>query len=115
MQITLPVSGQKLTLKSWSMAKANEFYDAEMDMLDMEPSARVAALRDLRGEKLEALSVLYGSLDLGDLPSRDVLLLLSLTEKYSAAVPMSEIKNLLAGGAGTGTESDASTATAAGA
>lgn len=115
MQITLPVSGEKLTLKSWSMAKANEFYEAEMDMLDMEPSARVAALRKLRSKKLSALIALYGGLALDDMPSRDVLLLLSLTEKYSANVPLNEIKNLLAGGDGTETESAASTATTAGA
>lgn len=42
MQITLPVSGEKLTLKSWSMAKADEFYEAEMAMLDMDATARVA-------------------------------------------------------------------------
>lgn len=116
MQITLPVSGKKLILKSWSMAKANEFYDAEMDMLDMEPSARVAALRALRDKKLFDLVVLYDGLPLlDDMPSRDVLLLLSLTEKYSANVPLNEIKNLLAGGDGTGMTSAAGTATTAGA
>lgn len=115
MQITLPVSGEKLTLKSWSMAKADDFYEAEMDMLDMEPSARVAALRELRSKKLSALSALYGGLALDDMPSRDVLLLLSLTEKYSANVPLSEIKNLLAGGDGIETTSAASIATPAGA
>lgn len=52
---------------------------------------------------------------MSDMPSRDVLLLLSLTEKYSANVPLNEIKNLLAGGDGTETESAASTATTAGA
>lgn len=116
MQITLPVSGEKLTLKSWSMAKADEFYEAELALLDMPDAARrVAALRALRDSKLSALSALYGGLVLDDMPSRDVLLLLSLTEKYSVNAPLSEIKNLLAGGAGTGMESDASTATAAGA
>lgn len=115
MQIALPVSGEKLTLKSWSMAKADDFYEAEMAMLDMDATARVAALRELRSKKLSALSVLYGGLALDDMPSRDVLLLLSLTEKYSANVPLNEIKNLLAGGDGTETESAASTATTAGA
>ena len=115
MEITLPVSGEKLTLKSWSMAKADDFYEAEMAMLDMEPSARVAALRELRSKKLSALSALYGGLALDDMPSRDVLLLLSLTEKYSANVPLNEIKNLLAGGDGTETTSAASIATPAGA
>lgn len=115
MQITLPVSGEKLTLKSWSMAKADDFYEAEMAMLDMDTAARVAALRELRSKKLSALSALYGGLALDDMPSRDVLLLLSLTEKYSANVPLHEIKNLLAGGDGTGMTSAAGTATTAGA
>lgn len=115
MQITLPVSGEKLTLKSWSMAKADEFYEAELAMLDMDATARVAALRELRSKKLSALSALYGGLALDDMPSRDVLLLLSLTEKYSANVPLNEIKNLLAGGDGTATGSAASTAMTAGA
>lgn len=115
MQITLPVSGEKLTLKSWSMAKADDFYEAEMAMLDMDTAARVAALRELRSKKLSALSALYGGLALDDMPSRDVLLLLSLTEKYSANVPLNEIKNLLAGGDGTETTSAASIATPAGA
>lgn len=115
MQITLPVSGEKLTLKSWSMAKADDFYEAEMAMLDMDTAARVAALRELRSKKLSALSALYGGLALDDMPSRDVLLLLSLTEKYSANVPLNEIKNLLAGGDGTGMTSAAGTATTAGA
>lgn len=115
MQITLPVSGEKLTLKSWSMAKADDFYEAEMAMLDMDATARVAALRELRSKKLFALGQLYGCSDMSDMPSRDVLLLLSLTEKYSANVPLNEIKNLLAGGDGTETESAASTATTAGA
>ena len=52
MEITLPVSGEKLTLKSWSMARANDFYEAELAMLDMETGARVAALRELRNNKL---------------------------------------------------------------
>lgn len=116
MKITLPVSGERLTLKSWSMAKANEFYEAEMDMLDMEPSARVAALRKLRDKKLFDLVVLYDGLPLlDDMPSRDVLLLLELTDKYSANVPLNEIKNLLAGGDGTVTTGAASTAMTAGA
>lgn len=115
MQITLPVSGEKLTLKSWSMAKANEFYEAEMAMLDMDATARVAALRALRDSKFSALSALYGGLVLDDMPSRDVLLLLSLTEKYSANVPLHEIKNLLAGGDGSAMTSAAGTATTAGA
>lgn len=115
MQITLPVSGEKLTLKSWSMAKADDFYEAEMALLDMDTAARVAALRELRSKKLSALSALYGGLALDDMPSRDVLLLLSLTEKYSANVPLNEIKNLLAGGDGTGMTSAAGTATTAGA
>ena len=49
------------------------------------------------------------------MPSRDVLLLLELTDKYSANVPLHEIKNLLAGGDGTETTSAASIATPAGA
>ena len=49
------------------------------------------------------------------MPSRDVLLLLELTDKYSANVPLNEIKNLLAGGDGTETISAASIATPAGA
>lgn len=114
MEITLPVSGEKLTLKSWSMAKADDFYEAEMAMLDMDATARVAALRELRSKKLFALGQLYGCSDMSDMPSRDVLLL-SLTEKYSANVPLNEIKNLLAGGDGTATGSAASTATTAGA
>lgn len=115
MEITLPVSGEKLTLKSWSMARANDFYEAELAMLDMETGARVAALRELRSKKLFALGQMYGCRDMGDMPSRDVLLLLELTDKYSANVPLNEIKNLLAGGDGTGTTSAASIATPAGA
>lgn len=115
MEITLPVIGERLTLKSWSMAKANEFYEAELAMLDMDATARVAALRELRSKKLSALTTLYGGWNLGDMPSRDVLLLLELTDKYSANVPLHEIKNLLAGGDGTETESAASTAMTAGA
>lgn len=115
MEITLPVSGERLTLKSWSMAKADDFYEAELAMLDMDATARVAALRELRSKKLSALSTLYGGLALDAMPSRDVLLLLSLTEKYSANVPLHEIKNLLAGGDGTGMTSAAGTATTAGA
>lgn len=115
MQITLPVSGERLTLKSWSMAKADEFYEAELAMLDMDATARVAALRELRSKKLFALGQLYGCRDMSDMPSRDVLLLLELTDKYSANVPLSEIKNLLAGGDGTATGSAASTAMTAGA
>ena len=114
MEITLPVSGEKLTLKSWSMAKANHFYEAELAMLDMEAGARVAALRELRSLKLSALTTLYDDRDLSAMPSRDVLLLLELTDKYSANVPLNEIKNLLAGGDGTGTTSAASIATPAG-
>ena len=45
MEITLPVSSERFTLKSWSMAKADEFYEAELAMLDMDATARVAALR----------------------------------------------------------------------
>lgn len=115
MEISLPVSGERLTLKSWSMAKADEFYEAELAMLDMEPSARVAALRELRSKKLLALTTLYDGRNLSVMPSRDVLLLLELTDKYSANVPLSEIKNLLAGGDGTATGSAASTAMTAGA
>ena len=115
MQITLPVSGEKLTLKSWSMAKADDFYEAELALLDMDTAARVAALRELRSKKLSALTTLYGGRNLDDMPSRDVLLLLELTDKYSANVPLSEIKNLLAGGDGTATGSAASTAMTAGA
>lgn len=115
MEITLPVSGERLTLKSWSMAKADEFYEAEMALLDMETGARVAALRELRSKKLSALTTLYDGRDLSVMPSRDVLLLLELTEKYSVNVPLSEIKNLLAGGDGTATTGAASTAMTAGA
>ena len=115
MEITLPVSGEKLTLKSWSMARANDFYEAELAMLDMDTSARVAALRQLRAKKLSALTVLYGGICNDDMPNRDVLLLLELTDKYSANVPLHEIKNLLAGGDGTETTSAASIATPAGA
>lgn len=115
MQITLPVSGEKLTLKSWSMAKADDFYEAELAMLDMDATARVAALRELRSKKLSALSTLYGGLALDGMPSRDVLLLLELTDKYSANVPLNEIKNLLTGGDGTAMTGAASTATTAGA
>ena len=115
MEITLPVSGERLTLKSWSMAKADDFYEAELAMLDMDATARVAALRELRSKKLSALSALYGGLALDDMPSRDVLLLLGLTDKYSANVPLSEIKNLLAGGDGTAMTGAASIATTAGA
>lgn len=115
MEITLPVSGDRLTLKSWSMAKADEFYEAELAMMDMDVTARVAALRELRSKKLFALGQLYGCRDMSDMPSRDVLLLLELTDKYSANVPLSEIKNLLAGGDGTATGSAASTAMTAGA
>lgn len=115
MEITLPVSGKRLTLRSWSMARANEFYEAELAMLDMETGARVAALRQLRAKKLSALTVLYGGICNDDMPNRDVLLLLELTDKYSANVPLHEIKNLLAGGDGTETTSAASIATPAGA
>ena len=115
MEITLPVSGERFTLKSWSMAKADEFYEAELAMLDMDATARVAALRELRSKKLSALTTLYGGRNLGEMPSRDVLLLLELTDKYSANVPLHEIKNLLAGGDGTETTSAASTAMTAGA
>lgn len=115
MEITLPVSGERLNLKSWSMAKADEFYEAELAMLDMDATARVAALRELRSKKLSALTTLYGGRKLDEMPSRDVLLLLELTDKYSANVPLSEIKNLLAGGDGTATGSAASTAMTAGA
>lgn len=115
MEITLPVSGERLTLKSWSMARANEFYEAELAMLDMETGARVAALRELRNNKLSALTTLYDGRDLSAMPSRDVLLLLELTDKYSANVPLHEIKNLLAGGDGIETTSAASIATPAGA
>lgn len=115
MQITLPVSGEKLTLKSWSMAKADEFYEAELAMLDMDATARVAALRELRSKKLSALTTLYDGCNLSVMPSRDVLLLLELTDKYSANVPLNEIKNLLAGGDGTATTGAASTAMTAGA
>ena len=115
MEITLPVSGERLTLQSWSMAKADEFYEAELAMLDMDATARVAALRELRSKKLSALTTLYDGRNLSVMPSRDVLLLLELTDKYSANVPLSEIKNLLAGGDGTATGSAASTAMTAGA
>ena len=115
MEITLPVSGKRLTLRSWSMARANEFYEAELAMLDMETGARVAALRELRNNKLSALTTLYDGRDLSAMSSRDVLLLLELTDKYSANVPLHEIKNLLAGGDGTETISAASIATPAGA
>lgn len=115
MEITLPVSGERFTLKSWSMAKADEFYEAELAMLDMDATGRVAALRELRSKKLFALGQMYGCRDMGDMPSRDVLLLLELTDKYSANVPLNEIKNLLAGGDGTATGSAASTAMTAGA
>ena len=115
MKVTLPVSGTVFTLRSWSVARANEFYDLEMAMLDMETGARVAALRELRNNKLSALTVLYGGCDLSAMPSRDVLLLLELTDKYSANVPLHEIKNLLAGGDGPETTSAASIATPAGA
>lgn len=115
MKVTLPVSGKVFTLRSWSVARANEFYDLEMAMLDMDMSARVAALRQLRAKKLSALTVLYGGICNDDMPNRDVLLLLELTDKYSANVPLHEIKNLLAGGDGTETTSAASIATPAGA
>ena len=81
----------------------------------MDATARVAALRELRSKKLSALTTLYDGRNLSVMPSRDVLLLLELTDKYSANVPLGEIKNLLAGGDGTATGSAASTAMTAGA
>ena len=111
MEVTLPVSKRRVDLVCLPYKDCQEMLKAERDfMLKPEGAEKTQAIFEGLDKRRERLMALYPDIDFEDMPSRDILLLLDATYRYSMAEPVAAVKNLFAGGDGAATANGPTTA-----